>query len=57
MSAQPRGPRFVSGHTDSGQVILTRDDGTTNALPVVMFKGTLVDNGDGTSTLTTPDEE
>ena len=56
MSAQPRGPKFVGGQIESGQIVLTRDDGTTNALPVVMFKGTLVDNGDGTSTLTTPEE-
>jgi hypothetical protein len=57
VTAQPRGPKFVAGRTESGQVVLTRDDDTTHALPVVMFTGTLVDNGDGTSTLTTLDEE
>lgn len=57
MSALQRGPKFVSGETNSqGQVILTRADGTYSLpIPMRLFKGNVVDNGDGTVTIV--DEE
>lgn len=56
---QPDGPRFVSGRVEPGQIILTRDDGTTQILPDItnihLTAGTLIDNGDGTFTLDIPE--
>jgi hypothetical protein len=48
--SQPRGPKFVTGQTNShGRIVLTREDGTVSTpLPMLMLKGTIVDNGDGT---------
>lgn len=52
------GPKFVSGQTERGRVILVRDDETTDETPVWMFTGVNIsDNGDGTATLTFEDEE
>ena len=55
--SQPRGPKFVTGQTNShGRIVLTREDGTVSTpLPLLMLKGSIVDNGDGTVTIT--DEE
>lgn len=53
----PVGAKFVSGEIVSGEIVLAREDGTTAAPPpLLMFEGTLVDNGDGTYTLTVPEE-
>lgn len=48
--SQPRGPKFVTGQTNShGRIVLTREDGTVSTpLPLLMLKGSIVDNGDGT---------
>lgn len=48
--SQPRGPKFVTGQTNShGRIVLTREDGTASTpLPLLMLKGSIVDNGDGT---------
>lgn len=51
-----RGPRFVSGSTESGRMTLVRDDGTTQDAPFLMTTGVLVDNGDGTWDITFPEE-
>lgn len=55
--SQPRGPKFVTGQTNShGRIVLTREDGTKSTpFPMLMLRGTIVDNGDGTVTIT--DEE
>ena len=56
-AAFQRGPKFVSGVTNShGRIVLTREDGTKSTpFPMLMLKGTIVDNGDGTVSIT--DEE
>lgn len=43
-----RGAKFISGSLESGQLVLTREDGTTALAPVIAVRGHLVDNGDGT---------
>jgi len=40
------GPKFVSGSAVTGRVIMTRDDGTADSLPIIMCLGTLIDNED-----------
>lgn len=55
-SALERGPRFVSGQAESGQVVLTRDDNTIELAPMLMITGTLVDHGDGTCDVTLGEE-
>lgn len=56
-SGLQRGPKFVSGQTNShGRIVLAREDGThSTPFPMLMLKGTIVDNEDGTVTIT--DEE
>lgn len=56
-AALQRGPKFVSGQVNShGRIVLTREDGTKSTpFPMLMLKGTIVDNGDGTVSIT--DEE
>lgn len=56
-AALQRGPKFVSGVTNShGRIVLTREDGTKSTpWPMLMLKGTIVDNEDGTVSIT--DEE
>lgn len=48
----PRGPKFISGQIESGQFVLTREDGTTQVVPnignIYLTEGSLVDRGDGT---------
>lgn len=52
------GPKYVSGFADRGQIILIREDGTTDETPIFALSGiTITDNGDGTATLTMADEE
>ena len=42
------GPKFVSGSVDTGRIILTRDDGTVDHGPIMIFLGTVTDvTGDG----------
>ena len=49
------GSRFVSGDLSSGQLVLRRDDGSAEVLPVLIFKNaTLSDNGDSTFDLVFP---
>ena len=48
MSIPNLGPKFVAGFATTGRIILTRDDDTTDSLPVLMFRGTITDvTGDG----------
>ncbi len=49
-----RGPKFVTGQVNShGRIVLTREDGTQSLpFPMLMLKGTIVDNADGTVTIT-----
>ena len=56
MSGLQRGPKFVSGQTNAnGRIVLTREDGTVSSpLPVMILRGSIVDNGDGTVSI---DEE
>jgi len=51
------GPKAYAGlFTDVGRLKLFLDDGTFNDPPVVMSaSGAVVDNGDGTVTVTIPD--
>lgn len=53
MSALPRGPKFVTGQTNShGRIVLTREDGThSTPMPVMILRGEIVDNEDGTVTI------
>lgn len=50
MTAIPfRRAKFVTGDLSTGQLILTRDDGTTAECGVLIVSGvTVTDNGDGT---------
>lgn len=50
MSALQRGPKFVTGITNShGRIVLTREDGTRSTpWPVLMLRGVIEDNEDGT---------
>lgn len=53
-SLQPPGFKFVSGDAETGQIVLTREDGSSESLPIWIydFPCTMTDNGDGTCTLT-----
>lgn len=49
---QPSGAKFVDATAVTGQLILTREDGSTAPAPILIFTGAeLVDNGDGTCRL------
>ena len=51
------GARFVSGTADTGQVVLVREDGSAAPVPgVVVVRGVLVDNGDGTFDIVSSEE-
>jgi hypothetical protein len=58
-SLLPYGPKFVAGHIEGGQFVLTRDDGTTfivsNIGNIYLTQGTLVDLGDGTFGIELPE--
>lgn len=42
------GPKYVSGDTSSGRVLLYRDDGSNDYAPLIMFLGTITNvTGDG----------
>lgn len=43
-----RGPKFVSGEVVDQRMVLTREDGSVSAQPVLFVSGGLVDNGDST---------
>lgn len=49
------GSKFVSGHAETGRLYLTRKDGSQARCGVLMFTGTLTDNGDASFTLTFPE--
>lgn len=55
MMTPPSVSRFVSGSLEDGQLVLTRDNGTTTRCRVVIHMGTLTDNSDSTYTLTFPE--
>lgn len=44
--------KWVLGQADSGRLVLTRADGSTERAPVLLIRGSLVDNGDGSFDIT-----
>lgn len=52
---QTEGARHIGGRLDNGQLVLIREDESQVRTPVVIFRGRVVDNGDGTGDLIVED--
>jgi hypothetical protein len=53
MTRRVKSAKFIYGHADAGQLVLTRDDNTTAHCGVVIVQGaTLTDNNDSTVDVT-----